>query len=71
MHVWCVEKAFNLTWESWREIDYMYSDLCKLTQLLERCVYIGIQSTWLRTVINFFFQIGTVINYRLLLGMFF
>ena len=70
MHVWCVEKAFNLTWESWREIDYMYSDLCKLTQLLERCVY--------RHTIDmvtysdqFFFQIGTVINYRLLLGMFF
>jgi len=60
VHVWCVEKAFNLTWESWREIDYMYSDLCKLTQLLERCVYIGIQSTWL----------CTVINYKLLWGMF-
>ena len=55
--VWRLEKAFNLTCISWLNC---WKD-----------VYIGIQSTWLRTVINFFFQIGTVINYRLLLGMFF
>jgi hypothetical protein len=37
--VWCVEKSFNLTWESWGYIYYRHSDMYKLTQLRERCVY--------------------------------